>query len=64
MSKLSVDQFIKASELYLRLTEKGRPVFYRDQIDRFNCSDKGAISKSSQISYRRYVDQINNTRAK
>lgn len=64
MSKLAIKQFMITSERYLRLSEKDRSAFNRNQNDRFNYSDNGAISKSRQISYRRYVAQINTASAK
>lgn len=64
MCKLAIKQFMITSERYLRLSEKDRPAFNRNQIDRFNYSDNGAISKSRQISYRRYVAQINTASTK
>ena len=64
MSKLAIKQFMNTSERYLRLSEKDRSKFNRNQIDPFNYYDNGAISKSRQISYRRYVAQINTASAK
>lgn len=64
MSKLAIKQFITTSERYLRLTEKDRSLLNRDQTNRCNGSDSGTISKIRQVSYRRYVSQINNAGAK
>jgi hypothetical protein len=52
MSKLTIDKFIKSSELYLRLTEKDRSALNIDEIDRLIYSENAANSKSSEFSYR------------
>jgi hypothetical protein len=64
MSKLAINQFIKASELYLRLTEKDRSAFNIDEIDRLIYSKNGSVAESIEFSYRGYDAQINSVSAK
>ncbi|GJM06157.1 MAG: hypothetical protein DHS20C09_21530 [marine bacterium B5-7] len=61
MSKPAVNQFINASELYLRLTEKDRSALNIDEIDQLIYSENGAITENSEFSYHGYVViQMNN----
>ncbi len=60
MSKLVVNRFINASELYLRLTEKDRSALNIDEIGQLIYSNNESIPESSEFSYRAYVLLINN----
>tara|TARA_R110000782_G_scaffold12198_3_gene36853 strand:- start:1126 stop:1323 length:198 start_codon:yes stop_codon:yes gene_type:complete len=55
MSKPAVNQFINASEIYLRLTEKDRSALNIDEIDQLIYSENGTMSEGSEFSYHGYI---------